>query len=385
MAKPLNSQLAGITEIDLDGTGSVNFNSAGLVNAGDGYFSSLFINNQDAATKSWVSQQLLTVQTPGSTNFVHENLQITTIGQTEFELSYNPVDGYNTTVIMFLNQLKVDLIDYNVNGTTLTYTGEALDVSDNIEVYYPVIKTTVPVFRNISSCISENDFDLWKVVGLTEIDSSEIDGYTSLEVILFTSDGISDGYARLFNSTTQEQIGNILNTTNDVPTLLSENINLTSGSNLYELQIRFEQDGTGEFVYCGMGRIKVDSTIVQDINILPILSGISTTDRDVWREVGIIEINPSEYKYNTSTFEVLLSSTDGYISDDLLVAEVRLYNVTEQTAISSVLTTESNSAQLLQEEVTLSAGSNLYSVQFRLSENSEVDFATCSMARIKLE
>jgi hypothetical protein len=112
-------------------------------------------------------------------------------------------------------------------------------------------------FITVFSGVETHDLDGWKTIGAVGITSTEATGTASLEAILYTSDGVSDGYARLYNTTTMEQIGSDLTTTDNLPTLLSSAITLTTGFNIYELQIKIEQDGTGEFVSCGMGRIKI--------------------------------------------------------------------------------------------------------------------------------
>lgn len=119
--------------------------------------------------------------------------------------------------------------------------------------------------------------------------------------------------------------------------------------------------------------------------IIPILHGTVTNDGYAWIEAGITEIDSSEYNYTTSTFEALLGSTDGY-DDGYFIAEARLYNITTQTVVSSILSSESQSAELVSETITLSPGSNLYSVQLRMSEDGGgSEFVSCYMARIKLE
>lgn len=229
------------------------------------------VSNQDAATKIWVETQIAAISVSGSggsTKFVHENVPVTAGGQTDFELFYTPSDGYDGySVLMFINQLKIELDEYGVDGTTVTYTGplSLQPGTHDVEFYYPINVSSSPTF-------------------------------------------------------------------------------------------------------------------------IPILSGITTNDSAAWTDVGIIEIDPSEYVYNTATFEVLLSSTDGYTADGYLVAEARLYNLTTQSQVGTDLTSESNLADFVTQAVTLDAGSNLYAVQLRLSEDGgDTDFATCSMARIKLE
>jgi hypothetical protein len=241
-------------------------------------------------------------------------------------------------------------------------------------------------FCNLLSGIATNDSIAWKVVGMAEIDSDDFLGSATFETILFTSNTSADGYARLYNATTQSVIGNYLETNSDEPVLLSESIVLDNGSNLYEIQIKIDSETSSDFISCGMGRIRVDGYNTNNIIILPILSGIETNNTYAWVEIGMVEIDPADYNYNTSTFQVLLSSTDGYTTDGNLVAEARLYNITDQSMVSNILSSESNIAELVSEVISLDVGSNLYSVQLRLSEDGGItNFATCSMARIILE
>jgi hypothetical protein len=96
------------------------------------------VDDQDAVTKSWVSQQLAFIS---EARFIHDKSPVIEDDQTEFELSNIPSDGYDgyTTVMMFLNQLKVELTDYSVSETTVTYTGsETINPgTHDVEFYYP--------------------------------------------------------------------------------------------------------------------------------------------------------------------------------------------------------------------------------------------------------
>lgn len=373
-----NFPVSTLAEILAEGNDANSLNITNLANP---------VNAQDATTKSWVETQIAT----STTKFVQEDLEVTSNGQTEFELSFTPdtaFDGYS--VLMFINQLKIETDEFGISGTTVTYTGPLTLTpgTHTVGFYYPVnsSETTTPVFNNLLAGVSTNDSSGWKVVGMAEVDSREFSGDATFETILFTSDGYADGYARLFNATTAAQVGSELTTTSDEPVLLSTPIILDGGSNLYEIQIKTEQDGSGEFVSCGMGRIKVDTTLTNETVTHPIVSGVVTNDSNAWTDIGIVEIDPGEYVFNTATFEVLLSSTDGYTMDGYLVAEARLYNLTTQAQVGMDMISESNLAELVTQTITLDSGSNLYAVQLRLSEDGgDTDFATCSMARIKLE
>ena len=353
------------------------------------------VSLQDAATKAWVENQLASIDASivgnySTLKFVHENITVTTIGQTQFELTYSPVlayKGYST--MMFINQLKVELADFDVDGYTVTYSGSLTLTpgTHDVEFYYPIAvrSVTAPTFYNLLSGIDSNDSSTWKVVGMTEIDSTQVTGDASLEVVLYSSDGYADGYARLYNVTTSSQVGSIVNTSSSSPELLTTDITLDGGSNIYSLQVKVEQDGYGEDVFCGMGRVRLDGYTVGS-KVLSILSGVVTEYGNAWTDIGFIEIDPSEYDFTTASFEVILSSSDG-VSDGYLVAQARLVNVTTgDTQIGSVLTSESGTPEVVSQTVVLDAGSNIYAVQLRLSEDGGVvDFATCSMARVILE
>ena len=347
------------------------------------------VDNQDAVTKGWVLSRLSTLSIPGL-NLVHEVGDLSTLGQTEFTLSQTPSDGYadGYSVLMFINQLKVEIGDYSVDGNVVEYVGDVeLDPgTDTVEFYYPRVPPGGFLFKPLLSGIATNDSSGWKVVGMTEIDSTEFSGDAVFETILFSSDGYADGYARLFNATTASVVTDSeLTTTNNLPEHLTSSIILDGGSNIYELQIKVEQDGIDEFVSCGMGRIKISE---RDSNpsYISILSGVETNDGYAWQDFGYVEINSDQYSFTTAYFEALLSSTDGYEDDDQFVAEARLFNITTAQQVGSIISSESNLAELVNTEVTLASGSNVYSVQLRLSEDGGgSEFAKCAMARIKLE
>jgi hypothetical protein len=268
----------------------------------------------------------------------------------------------------------------SVIGITVTEALEYLDgyissISSNISQY-----TILPLLSGVDT----NDSSGWKVIGMSEINSNDFSGQAIFEVVLFTSDGYSDGYARLYNATNQTII-QTLETTSNEPSLLTNSITLDSGSNIYELQIKIEQDDINEFVSCSMGRIRINSSNSISNFIIPITSGVVTNDGYTWNDIGIVEINTSEYNYSSSILEFILSSTDENL-DGYLSAEVRLYNLTEQKQVGIISSSESNLAELVSQNITLDTGSNLYVAQLRLSENGDgTDFAVCSMARIVLE
>ena len=195
---------------------------------------------------------------PGLNGMINDAF-VATENQTDFTLSQSPS---NDVAIMVVDGITQSSLDYTVSGTSVTYSGLALSAGQAIDFWYSLGTGgggggSGIQFISILSGIETHDLDGWKTVGIVEITSTEFAGTASLEAVLYTSDGYADGYARLYNTTTMAQVGSDLTTTNNLPTLLSTAITLTTGSNLYELQIRVEQDGTDEFVSCGMGRIKI--------------------------------------------------------------------------------------------------------------------------------
>lgn len=195
---------------------------------------------------------------PGLSGMMNDAF-VATENQTDFTLSQSPS---NDVAIMVVDGITQSSLDYTVSGTSITYSGLVLSAGQAVDFWYSLGTGSGSggsgvQFISILSGIETHDLDGWKTVGIVEITSTEFTGTASIEAVLYTSDGYADGYARLYNSTTMTQIGSDLTTTNNLPTLLSSAITLTAGSNLYELQIRVEQDGTDEFVSCGMGRVKI--------------------------------------------------------------------------------------------------------------------------------
>jgi hypothetical protein len=72
-----------------------------------------------------------------SLEFIQENVPVTVGGQTSFTLSYEPSNG-KSSLLMFINQLKIELAEFSLSGSTVTYLGPlTLDSTDDVEFYYP--------------------------------------------------------------------------------------------------------------------------------------------------------------------------------------------------------------------------------------------------------
>lgn len=228
------------------------------------------VDDQDAATKAWVEAQIAAISVSGSggsTKFVHENIPVTTGGQTDFDLTYVPSDGYDGySVLMFVNQLKIELDEYSVDGSSVTYAGplSLQPGTHDVEFYYPVDLDSKPTFVNILSGVATNDGYGWQVIGAVEIDPSDYEFSTAtFEAILSSTDGYADGYfvaqTRLYNVTTASAVSSVLDVDGAQSTLVSESITLDSGSNIYEVQLRLSEDGGDtDFATCAMARVRLE-------------------------------------------------------------------------------------------------------------------------------
>jgi hypothetical protein len=109
-----------------------------------------------------------------------------------------------------------------------------------------------------------------------------------------------------------------------------------------------------------------------------ILSGLQKTDSTSFVGVGAVRLNESNFpSYTVATFQAVFEVASGY------TAEVRLYNLTDDTTVSgSVLSTTSTSSVVLEGTLTLPSGQKDYEVQLRVTAGG--GFATCTGARIIL-
>lgn len=69
---------------------------------------------------------------PSSASTVHIPLQITTDGQSIFDLPSEPIGA----VVVFVDGIKQEIANYTVSGTQLQWTGQVLLVGDYIEIMY---------------------------------------------------------------------------------------------------------------------------------------------------------------------------------------------------------------------------------------------------------
>jgi hypothetical protein len=166
-------QLGGITILDEDLTGSVDFS--------DGYarnVSGIILNpsTQPYTSSSegavWLENNTLnftdedgyTVSISGKLRFVNEALTVSN-NQTEFTLSQLPIS--NDSVLMFVNGSKVLSSDYFPDGIDVTYSGTSLVNIDDVEFYYPVSNDTAIIAENIDTFINSrvepdsNDIIVW--------------------------------------------------------------------------------------------------------------------------------------------------------------------------------------------------------------------------------
>ena len=154
-----------------------------------------------------------------------------------------------------------------------------------------------------------NNLDGWKTIGSTEINSvnySSADGY--FEAVLYSTSGVFDGYlqaeVRLMNITTGLQIGSTLTVDGYMPTFMSESITISSGSNIYEAQIRLSESDIINYAICTMSRINVR------VNI----SAVETADTFITPtdlSTNVNDYNPTGF--STATALRLNALDDGYI------------------------------------------------------------------------
>ena len=84
--------------------------------------------------------------------YIHEEISVTTPGQTAFLLSNTPAS--NVSVLMFVNKLKIELSQYTVVGTNVTYSGPLTLLStDTVEFYYPKTDVTVVSSQSLSDVL----------------------------------------------------------------------------------------------------------------------------------------------------------------------------------------------------------------------------------------
>ena len=116
MAKPKQSQLGSIRDLDTAGYGSVDFNTSDIINASDGYFSNLYVNNEPIGG---VSESIITATLTESVD------------------DWNPTGFDDCTVL----RIDTDGYDYNITGFA---------VADVIR------KTVINVSSNIVVLLNEN-------------------------------------------------------------------------------------------------------------------------------------------------------------------------------------------------------------------------------------
>jgi hypothetical protein len=120
---------------------------------------------------------------------IHENLIVSSIGQTNFTLNFNV---YSNSLMLFFDGVKQEILDYSVNENQLVWEGSiGLDIGDVVEVYYftllqgssniivPEIQTTLDKVLLNGNETNGTDIDL--TLG-SRIKSS--DGYVGIDGLL---------------------------------------------------------------------------------------------------------------------------------------------------------------------------------------------------------
>jgi hypothetical protein len=116
---------------------------------------------------------------------------------------------------------------------------------------------------------------------------------------------------------------------------------------------------------------------------IPLVVGNQSSNQTGFSVIGSTELDISEYDYTTIMFKTIFETSDA--SD---ATEVRLWNATNETLVSSsVMTTTSTLAFVTSSIVTpdIMTGSNIYEVQLRLQTTGSPNAATCKKAELILE
>jgi hypothetical protein len=103
----------------------------------------------------------------------------------------------------------------------------------------------IPRLYFLSGSPATHDLTGWKVVGTLSIDPSEYKYSTATMVYLaYTTNAAAAVQVRLYNVTTEAQIGTTKTSTSTSTAKLTDVITLTAGENIYEVQISSETDST---------------------------------------------------------------------------------------------------------------------------------------------
>ena len=132
MARPLQEQLGNITELDSEGTGSIDLNGADLTNAGDGYFTNVFVNGQEVGTGGGGSATSLVYEVDYS-SLTNQDLTTGGDGEKTIDGKTYYLQGSPTTaaVVNGTGLQFVDTATNQANGTYFALESSQFDGLDN--------------------------------------------------------------------------------------------------------------------------------------------------------------------------------------------------------------------------------------------------------------
>ncbi|MFA5758911.1 MAG: hypothetical protein WC942_06105 [Clostridia bacterium] len=246
-------------------------------------------------------------------------------------------------------------------------------------------------FITLSTSQTSTDEDSWLVIGYAEVDSdkfSSLDGY--FEAILSTTDTAVDNnlkaQLRLFNITTSEQVGDIIEVDGYSEVFISYPVSIATGSNIYQAQLRLSESGAGiNYATCNMSRLslrRINDLLHAGDLYLNVFSGSVSNDLSIWKTTGSININSDNFASRTGVLETILylTNADGYFE-----AELRLINLTTGLQVGDIIVTDGYEHIALSQTIIIDEGENIYEAQIKLNVASVgVNYAVCNMVRISL-
>jgi hypothetical protein len=111
---------------------------------------------------------------------------------------------------------------------------------------------------------------------------------------------------------------------------------------------------------------------------VPLLTDAETVAIDGFQAIGGTYYNPADYSGSTVIFEALLEVTTASV-----VADLRLYNVTDASFICSMISS-SSIPEYKTVSANMSASAKIYELQLKQASGSAATAATCKMARLRV-
>src|SRR5690606_25765446 len=189
-----------------------------------------------------------------------------------------------------------------------------------------------------------------------------------------------------------ERTAGVLNQINSSTTMLIEeeedvswNVDFTTDG--YNIEIEVTGDGYNDVIWSAFGNVKILGDTLTSFNrqVFSIASVTQSANTIGFEVISAFEFDKGNYPSIASvTFRSILNTTNA-----LDPAEIRIFNVTTASVVSSsVLSTSSTTSALVSSNITadMADGSNIYEVQLRLqSTTSGSPEAFCKRAELILQ